>query len=201
MNNNRSKPKHSGRLRAEDEWYVEPSWSVAALATVENLAHKVYDPACGGGTIPRTLSALGHEVIGTDLVDRGYGQVVDFLTATPRDLDADIVCNPPYLRGEGTIAFINRAVSANYRKACFIVNESFLFSRRRKALFEAWPLARIWFLSDRPSMPPGALLASGEVEAKGGTANYSWLVFMPHHDGPPTCGWVGKSSVSAAGEK
>ena len=190
----RTKPKHSNRLRAEDEWYVEPAWCVEALADAEELSHVIYDPACGGGVIPTTLAARGHPVHATDIVNRGdnWDYQHDFIRDPPLFPHSDIVCNPPYLRGEGTIAFINRAVNAGYRKSCFIVNESFLFSRRRMDMFKQWPLERIWFLSDRPSMPPGELLASGEIEAKGGTANYAWLVFRPGYEGEPTCGWIGK---------
>jgi hypothetical protein len=38
------------------------------------------------------------------------------------------------------------------------------------------PLRRIWFLTPRPSMLPGHLLAAGE-KAGGGVPEYCWLVF------------------------
>ncbi len=191
----RSKPKHSDKPRAENEWYVEPSWCVNALATVERFSH-VYDPACGCGTIPKAFAELGIAAQGADIVDRGFGKQRDFLVDDlPFAGGLQIVCNPPYLRGEGTISFIERALDIGFEKSCFIVNESFLFSRRRMTLFERWPLIRMWLLSDRPSMPPGDLLASGAIEAKGGTANYVWLVFDPKHTGSPACGWIGNPSL------
>ncbi len=44
-------------------------------------------------------------------------------------------------------------------------------------LFAEKPPAFILVLSRRPSMPPGELLAAGQVEQKGGMHDYCWCVW------------------------
>lgn len=65
--------------------------------TVIQLPRKIWECACGTGCLSDRLMDFGHEVISTDLVDRGYGGVRDFLETT--ELPNDCTCiltNPPY---------------------------------------------------------------------------------------------------------
>ena len=72
--------RSSGYDRNENDWYVEPAWSVEALLRTVTFEGICWDPACGGGNIPRTLEAHGLDCLATDLVDRGFGQTpIDFL--------------------------------------------------------------------------------------------------------------------------
>lgn len=186
-----AKPKFTGYDRSQVEWYIEPEWCVESLAMAERFGPKIYDPACGRGTIPTVFERLGYEACGSDLIDRGYGyELHDFLEEPGRHLDATIVCNPPYNRGDGVVQFVNRSLDLGYQEAAFLVNESFIYSGSRHSFFQESPLRSVWFLSDRPSCPPGELLEAGKVEAKGGTTNYCWIVFQQGWTMRPTCGWL-----------
>ena len=74
----------SGYERAAADWYVEPAWIVHALLDVEDFPGLSWDPACGGGNIPKILRQRGMLAEGTDMVDRGFGNGCrDFLTSPP----------------------------------------------------------------------------------------------------------------------
>lgn len=184
--------------RADDEWYVEPGWCVDLLLRVERFEGSCWDPACGGGTIPKAFARLGQRCLGSDLRDRGYGTApIDFLAGDHPVVDC-IVCNPPYGHGKTAEAFIRRALTLARRKVAMLVNEKFVYSQQRYALFwhEQTRPTKLWFLSSRPSMPPGELLASGAVEPKGGTMNYLWIVWERGR-APEPPGWLIRDRLGA----
>ena len=51
------------------------------------------------------------------------------------------------------------------------------------------PLARIYLLTPRPSMPPGHVILAGEKPG-GGKQDFCWLVFECGHAGPPDVRWL-----------
>lgn len=155
--------------RHGDDWYVEPPWVVDQLLRATPFAGVIHDPCCGSGNIPRRLDELGYNTTASDIVDRGYGDIRDFfLDLRPRQ---NIVCNPPYKMAE---MFILHAIDVTERRVAAIVNLKFLASQgRRDRLFLRHPPDQVLICSQRPSMPPGG---SG-IEAKGGTADYCWIVW------------------------
>jgi len=51
------------------------------------------------------------------------------------------------------------------------------------------PLARVYLLTPRPSMPPGQVILAGEKPG-GGTQDFVWLVFERDHVGPAHLRWL-----------
>lgn len=178
--------------RVENDWYVEPAWAVEALFDAERFGRTIWDPACGAGTILKVAAARRCVTFASDIVDRGYGRmdrIADFLDPAAWCVVnvAAIVCNPPYELAE---QFARRALELVTEKVALLVQQQFPFSQKRYRLFTTTPLARLYFLSDRPSMPPGEALASGAIEAKGGKTDYLWMVWERGHEGPPTARWL-----------
>ncbi len=84
-----------------------------------------------------------------------------------------MVFNPPYKIAE---QFISRALAYTRHagRVAAIVNLKFLASQgRRDRLYHKIPPTEVLICSQRPSMPPGG---SGVV-AKGGTADYCWIIW------------------------
>jgi hypothetical protein len=55
------------------------------------------------------------------------------------------------------------------------------------------PLARIWYLTPRPSMPPADMFLEYERrgrEPSGGQQDFAWVIFERGHQGLPTVGWL-----------
>ena len=89
---------HTEKEREPNEFYATSPIAIDKLAKAFDIPHKVWEPACGGGHLARRLEELGHEVVATDLVYRGYGiGSVDFLMTRDAPLGTDcILTNPPY---------------------------------------------------------------------------------------------------------
>jgi hypothetical protein len=183
-----------------EHWYVEDRASVDVL--VDFLRAKirkrlwrrhlfrqpvaVWDPACGGGNIPRAFADQGFEAVGSDIVDRGSENFIRrdnflidpiFLPTDKTDLPIDIVAsNPPYKHSE---AFIRRALTLGARYVAMLLPLSFLSGEARgKGLFAEHPPRWVATLSRRPTMPPGDKIAElGDAAFKGGKITYCWMIW------------------------
>lgn len=177
--------------RGQHDWYVEPGWCWDLLFARESFRGMLWDPCCGCGTGPegmRRASYLSGAIIATDIVDRGYERLsaVENFFASDRAADC-ILSNPPYKYAQ---AFILHALSRARHKVAVLVQQQFPYSQARHSLFTEHPLARLYFFSTRPSMPPGEALQDGSSTATGGKTDYLWMVWERGHVGPPTAHWL-----------
>lgn len=170
--------------REEHEHYVEPEWTSKRLFQVEPFVQEVWDPACGFGRICESARAFGHAVAGTDIVDRRY-----LFAGTPRDFFscsdplANIVSNPPF-------DIFQKWAEHSLRLARNKVALIWLVPRLNAARWlQETPLARIWLLTPRPSMPPGHTITAGQKPG-GGTQDFAWLVWEQGYRGKPELGWL-----------
>lgn len=175
----KSAHKNKSSLYERDplDFYVEPAFCTELL--IDNLPgwENVWDPACGSGTIVKTMQANGIDAFGTDIIRRRYEQaaVMDFLALWTHGFPfTDIVTNPPYGKAEDFIRWALRKGPSQARRLAVLVRLDFLASQRRHALFTEHEPQYVMVLSRRPSMPPGD---RPDLEAKGGQHDFMWLVF------------------------
>lgn len=142
----------AGYARAEGDFYpTEPWCTYQILDALPTLSPRLVEPACGDGAIARILVERGHDVLASDLVDRGYGRAgIDFLTET--DLDRrSVVTNPPYDLAE---AFVRLAIALTRPfagQALFLLPYMWDAAGGRRDLFEQPPYAGRWILTRRPN--------------------------------------------------
>jgi hypothetical protein len=178
--------------REEHEHYVEPEWCSRRLFHVEQFKGRITDPCCGFGRIPEAAKAAGHyPVRAFDIVDRGYPrcEIRDFLASG--DTEENIVGNPPF---DDFRAWAEHALRAATSKVALIWLVRTLPAAR---WLQDTPLARIWWLTPRPSMPPGHVITAGEKPG-GGKQDFCWLVWDKQHSGPPTMGWLHRDGAALA---
>jgi hypothetical protein len=170
--------------RDRDDFYSEPSWVSERLFAVEEFTGPIWDPACGLGTIPRAARAAGLSSFASDIADHGYGVRQDFLKATAPTTDVfNVVTNQPFVL---TREFVEHGLMLGAAKVAIIFPVARLNAAR---WLITMPLARVWLLTPRPSMPPGKLIANGEKPG-GGKTDFCWSVFDRKHTGPPTLEWL-----------
>lgn len=170
--------------REANEHYVEPAWCSARLFAVEKFAGKIQDPSCGFGTIVKAGLEIGLPIFGTDLVDRGFPGLVavkDFFEQ--RNRVANVVSNPPFNIFK---PYALHALEWATGKVALIWLTRTLAAAR---WLEETPLAAIYYLTPRPSMPPGHVIASG-AKPGGGKQDFCWLVWDHAHTGPPVTRWL-----------
>lgn len=167
ITNRRKAPKVNG------DFYVTPAWATEALISVEDFGATIWEPACGNGAMSEVLKKTGSKVISSDLYDRGYGEVYDFLQVEGMELIENvnsIVTNPPYDIGE---KFIHQALAIASDKVCMLLRLAFLEGvGRYNTLFTVNPPTRVWVFSERITMYP-----NGDVTAGSGTTAFMWIVW------------------------
>lgn len=172
--------------REKQEHYVEPHWCSERLFDVEQFKDSIWDPCCGFGRIPESANRAGLIGLGTDITHRGWhGQktTIDFLKAEA-PLSENIVCNPPFnIAGR----FVRHAIDMSGVDKVAII---FPTARLNAAHWiKGTPLARVWLMTPRPSMPPGHTIAAGE-KPQGGKMDFCWLVFTKGRIGPADLRWL-----------
>ncbi|MCA3254949.1 hypothetical protein [Bradyrhizobium sp.] len=139
------------RERSSD-FYPTPPCAIDAFLAAELQwleGETVWEPACGDGAIARKMTAAGLEVLGTDLVDRGYGKGGrDFLAETHLNGCRRIVTNPPFGIAE---AFIRHALlRLDVPYLALLLKATYWHAATRAPLFAARPPAVIYALTWRP---------------------------------------------------
>lgn len=88
---------HSESEREGNDFYATDPSVIDLLVEKYDIPVKVWECACGTGNLSERLKELGHEVVSTDLVDRGYGKVQNFFETLEMPEDCKcILTNPPY---------------------------------------------------------------------------------------------------------
>ena len=74
--------------REVNDYYATEPKAATLLLGVEKFSPLIWECACGEGHLAEVFKKAGHVVYATDLIDRGYGLVQDFLVT---------VSPPPFL--------------------------------------------------------------------------------------------------------
>lgn len=173
--------------RDQHDWYVEPVWCSARLFEVESFPAGLHDPACGMGRIVKAARAAGIRATGSDLVYRGKHDdflVSDFLT--DGNSVPNIVSNPPFGIAEH---FVSHALNLAQYKVAMLLPANWVQGDKRSRWLAQTPLKCVYFLTPRPSMPPGDVIRAGGNPGNG-TTDYAWFVWDCAHSGPAHIGWI-----------
>lgn len=173
--------------RAEHDYYATEPKAADLLLEKEPLSKTIWECACGEGHLAKRFAELGHNVIATDIVDRGYGGVLDFLSAerniTP---DADIVTNPPYSLAQ---QFVEHALDIvdDGRKVAMFLKIQFLELKRRRKMFDERPPKAVYVCSERVQC-----VKNGDFDkyVSGSAMCYAWYVWVKGYHGDTTLKWI-----------
>lgn len=172
------------------DWYREPPACVEALADVIDFSGSlVWDPCAGGGNVLDVFKARGHATVASDIVDRSPRHKFfrgNFLQCTKwpiaHDRPLDLITNPPYgyIKGIAETMMRHACNTIPFRYAAFLLPIEFLASSGRSKLFSEFRPSHVVICSQRPSMPPGAMVEVMGADAyRGGMADYVWIVHKP----------------------
>jgi len=168
-----------------------PASATAAFLAAENEhinVHpgKVWESAVGGGHMAHVLQNNGHEVIGSDVVNRGYPDVIlqslyDFDEAP----SSKMITNPPYCEisaRDGQGRWLKHALGLGCGYIAFLLNAD-------------WPAARIngldELLHDHP--PSIEYLCCWKIDFRGLGAppqRNSWFVWDTNRPAPTPNAWL-----------
>lgn len=179
--------------RDPNDFYVEPSWVSRRLFEEEIFRGRIFDPACGGGNIVVSAKAHGYDSDGADIIRRNShcSWEQDFLQET---IEFDnIVCNPPFKlcddRKAKSHPWVSKCLERAKFKIALLLPANWIQGDARSRWLETTPLFRVWFISPRPSMPPGAAIEAGQKPGNG-TTDYAWFVWLQGFEGETTIRWL-----------
>lgn len=188
--------------REAKDWYVEPPWVSERLFEVETFYGTICDPACGSGNIVAAARRSGLTAYGSDVVRRSElcGAVMDWLAPSEDDNfwgHDNVVSNPPFKlcddRKTGTHPFVDRCLNRARNKVALLLPSNWIQGDARSRWLETTPLYRVYFLSPRPSMPPGQVIEAG-LKPGHGTTDYAWFVWLRGYDGAPEIRWLRRTA-------
>ena len=168
--------------REQDDFYPTPAYAVEELLKRESFNGNIWECACGEGDISNVLIKNGFETISTDLVYRGYGEQLDFLSS---DLIVDnIITNPPY---KISLDFVLKSKKQCKKKIAMFLKTVWLESEIRYNMFQdtEFPLKTVYQFSKRVTLYKG-----GVKMKNGGMVAYAWYVWDKDYVGKPTIEWI-----------
>ena len=129
---------HAAHERQAEDYYATEPKATEWLCKLERFKGPILEPSCGEGHMAKVLMAQGYEVEARDLVDRGYGEVADFLAIDNLEWDGNIVTNPPYKFAQ---EFVEKALSIipEGKKVAMFLKLTFLEGKARRSLFRSTP--------------------------------------------------------------
>lgn len=167
----------------KDRFYPTPPEGTRALLAVESFDGPIWECAAGAGDMARVLEAAGHEVVATDLVDRGYCRPrIDFLLE-PSLMAPNVVTNPPFTLAE---QFVAHAIQLGAAKVALLVRLHFLEGLDRARFYAQHPPRRVWVFPWRLCITPDEV----KDDRGGGTIPYAWFVWERGFTGRPELGWL-----------
>lgn len=204
--------KHS--KRHPYDWYVEEQWVTEQL--INELADfryeafnglAIWDPCAGYGNVGAAFENARHEfnIHLSDIVENvDYSQFsrrpsfasADFLALDRAPAPCSIVFNPPFSYRKGILeACVRKALKLTSSRVCALVPNKWLASQSRYQLFRKdHPPAKVLHLTQRPSMPPGDMIAAMGARAfRGGMIDYCWIewdVINPTKPGETRTVWL-----------
>lgn len=172
--------------REQNDYYATEPKATKLLLEVEAFSPYIWECACGEGHMSEVLKNAGYIVHSTDLIDRKYGIVQDFLTTQSTLPGFDIITNPPYSKAA---EFVDHAMTIIEpgRKVAMFLKLQFLEGKARKKLFEKWQPKTVYVSSSRLRCAK-----NGDFEkAKGSTAiAYAWYVWEKGYTGDTIIRWI-----------
>ena len=173
--------------RADYDYYATPAIAVEKLLEKESIFKHVMEPACWEGHISKELEKSWLNVISSDIVDRKFWEVRDFLSH--EDFSTrwhwDIVTNPPFAMAT---EFLEKSMSmlVPWRKLIMLLRIQFLEWVKRNEIFKTHPPKRVYVFSRNIRCAK-----NGDFEnATWNASTYCWFVWEKWYTGKPEIEWL-----------
>ncbi len=136
---------HTEDDRETYDFYATEPKAVELLLELERFSN-VWECACRKGHISDVLKSKGIDVFSSDIIDRGYGEMKDFLCITNQEWNGDIITNPPYIYAKDFVLKSLQIIPEG-RKIAMFLKLLFMESKDRKHLFKDFPPKTIYVSS------------------------------------------------------
>ena len=184
--------------RASNDFDATDPATIDGLLKVYSLPERIWECACGNGSLSKKLESLGYDVVSTDLVDRGYGQGgINFLASEEENrmfnenfegypkVDC-ILTNPPY---KYATEFVKRALQLvnDGGSVVMFLKLTFLEGKKRyNELFKTTPPRYVFQFVERQKCAPNGDFSKIESSA----VAYAWFAWEKGYEGETIVEWI-----------
>ena len=180
---------HSLKDREVNDFYAtDPNSLEIFLKALERdnikLHYNIWECACGQGHLSNVLKNNNYEVYSSDLINRGYGEVKDFLKCNNL-FYGDILTNPPYKYAKDFVKHsLDLLEDGNY--CIMFLKIQFLEGKDRRKLFDKFPPKYVYVNSARQTC-----YINGDMRKKMSSATcYCWFIWEKGYKGEPIIRWI-----------
>ena len=174
----------TGERQSEDYYATDPLAGELLLEILPEL-NNIWECACGEGHLAKVFSSAGKLAKATDLIDRGYGNVENFLLCSESYRNGDIVTNPPYIYAQQFVEHALCLVDTG-RYVCMFLKVLFLEGKARKKLFSQYPPKTVYISSSRINCAK-----NGDFKSYTSSAiAYAWFVWLKGYQGKTIVEWI-----------
>lgn len=181
---------HCKEEREINDYYATDPKAIDELLKYESFNKNIWECACGEGHLSKKLIEYGYNVLSTDLVNRGYGEVnedTDFLNGkyyTHTKFDGDIITNPPYKYCTEFILTALNKIPIGNKVAMFLKLQTLEGQDRYKKIFSKHPPKSVYVFVKR-------IQCAKNGEFKGTSAVcYAWFVWEKGYTGNTILKWI-----------
>ena len=185
---------HSVNEREKNDYYATDPVAVEKFLNKLNednifIGKNIWECACGGGHICKVLHDRGYNVVGTDIVDRGYKdyKYTDFLTLDVNKYPKHtIFTNPPY---KYALEFAEKALQLVDGKEYVIMflKIQFLEGKRRYSFFKKHPPKYVYIHSSRVLCVKGG---DFEKNKQSSAVCFAWYIWEKGFKGDSILRWI-----------
>lgn len=159
---------HTDHERGDHDYYATSPEALELFSPLYPIAHKVFEPSCGEGHLSKWLVEHGHDVLSTDLVDRGYGiggvdffkvgeggdvfddcQGTKLLREWANGETFDILTNPPYNVSLDYVLHAIELIPDDGHVLMFLKTTFLEGKQRKKLIFDVNPPRYVFQYSER----------------------------------------------------
>ena len=178
---------HSESEREKYDYYATNPNCVEDLFDRELFSGNIWECACGEGHLSKRMldigSFYGINVYSSDIIDRGYGDVIDFLSIDVQEWLGDIITNPPYKYAKEFVEKSLKLIPEGNKVAMFL-KLTFLEGQKRKSLFKNNPPKTVYVYSKRQECAKNGKFTGSSAVA------YCWYVWVKGYKGETVIEWI-----------
>lgn len=181
---------HTDKEREPNDFYATDPIAIDKLVgSIGFITSVVWECACGTGCLSERLKQYCRGVVSTDVIDRGYGQVQDFLLAKEIPSGCScIITNPPYKLATEFILQALDLLPDGGRCIMFLKTTFLEGEKRHRLLFSKYPPQRILQFSKRVLCAKNAEFQ--KMRKVGSAVSYAWFVWEKGYKGETTITWI-----------
>lgn len=180
---------HTEKEREKNDFYAtQPEAIDKLVGAIKNmLPKKVWECACGTGCLSDRLKDFGYDVVSSDLIDRGYGDVADFLKTTEMPNDSNcIITNPPYKYATEFVKHSLELLKEGGLCAMFLKTTFLEGQKRYDEIFSTTPPIYVLQFSKRITCAKNADFKN----CKSSAIAYAWYIWQKGYKGETTIKWI-----------